>query len=486
MPTAATNGTTRLADIRVIKGNSFAVQLNTNVVNLLGNPEFHEKDADGDNALLRIDDGFDANKNGHVDYTNPGSTSYGFEEFMTLHSPGYFNASGNGIYAQTIDASQLSEGMHFITARAYRHRSDGGPAIFTDFKESIYVDRLKPVSAVDSFNPYSGGQGEQDRDLVVRSTDQTANNVHVLFDLPAGLSEQQVLAMVNGNTEAQQLDRDLWKKGKAGLVSGNHVATVVTYEMTGNYNVQRFAGLAVNGPIGKGAGDLNHDGQFGANDVSGAGAFEQFLYSQNQQFDAAGDLNGDGFIDDKDLFGLKGAFTAGGASSTALAEVRAAVLRRGDLNHDGATNAADIDLISRQANSSYTWANDLNSDGKVDVTDADTLVHSVLATLDGDATLDGSVDFNDLVKLAQHYNIEDGNRSWAEGDFSHDGNVDFNDLVRLAQHYNMSAVDGSGFSQEFQAAMAAAEVPEPSAGVVLLLGISICAGMRRARRSVRL
>jgi len=177
---------------------------------------------------------------------------------------------------------------------------------------------------------------------------------------------------------------------------------------------------------------------------------------------------------------------AGGASAAALAEVRSAVLRRGDLNHDGMTNAADIDLISRQANANYTWANDLNSDGKVDVTDADTLVQSVLGTLDGDATLDGSVDFNDLVKLAQHYNIEDGNRSWAEGDFSHDGNVDFNDLVRLAQHYNMSAVDGSGFSAEFQAAMAAAEVPEPSAGAVLLLGISICSGMRRARRSVRL
>ena len=122
----------------------------------------------------------------------------------------------------------------------------------------------------------------------------------------------------------------------------------------------------------------------------------------------------------------------------------------------------------------------------LDAADADTLVHSVLGTLDGDATLDGSVDFNDLVKLAQHYNIDDGNRSWAEGDFNHDGNVDFNDLVRLAQHYNMSAVDGSGFSQEFQAAMTAAEVPEPSAGVALLLGISICFGMRRARRSVRL
>lgn len=483
-PTAATNGTTRLADIQVIKGNSFQVQLNTVAVNLLGNPAFREHDADGDNALLKIDDGFDANKNGHVDYTTPGPTSYGFEEFTTVHSPGYFNSNGNGAYAQTIDASQLSEGMHFITARAYRHRSDGGPAVFTDFKESIYVDRLKPVSAVDSFAPYAGGAGEQDRDLVVRSTDQTADNVHVLFDLPAGLTEQQVLAMVGAGTQAQQLDRDLWKKGKAGLVSGNHVATVVTYEMTGTYNVQRFAGLGVNGAIGKGVGDLNHDGQFAANDISGAGAFEQFLYSQNQQFDAAGDLNGDGRIDDKDLFALKPAFTAGGASAAALAEVKAAVLRRGDVNHDGVTNTADIDLVARQAKLGYTWTSDLNSDGVVDAADADTLVHNVLETLDGDATLDRVVDFLDLAKLAQHYNVTDGNRSWADGDFNHDGNVDFLDLALMAQHYNMAAADASSFSADFQAAMAMAEAqaPEPSIGSAIVMGMMIWWGMRRPRQ----
>jgi alpha-amylase len=307
----------------------------------------------------------------------------------------------------------------------------------------------------------------------------------VLFDLPAGLTEQQVLAMVGTGTHAEQLDRDLWKKGKAGFVSGNHVATVVTYEMTGTYNVQRFAGLAVNGAIGKGAGDLNHDGQFAANDVGGPAAFEQFLYSQNQQFDAAGDLNGDGRIDDKDLFALKGAFVAGSASAAALAEVKAAVLRRGDVNHDGVTNAADIDLVARQAKLGYTWTSDLNSDGVVDVTDADTLVHSVLETLDGDATLDHVVDFLDLAKLAQHYNVSDGNRSWADGDFNHDGNVDFLDLALMAQHYNMAAADASAFSADFQAAMAAAEAqaPEPAMGIGIMVGAVLFGAMRRRPRA---
>jgi len=63
-----------------------------------------------------------------------------------------------------------------------------------------------------------------------------------------------------------------------------------------------------------------------------------------------------------------------------------------------------------------------------------------------DANHDGSVDFNDLVKLAQNYNVSDGTRTWEQGDFTGDGNVDFNDLVILAQHYNSSLPDGGGGS----------------------------------------
>jgi MYXO-CTERM domain-containing protein len=265
-------------------------------------------------------------------------------------------------------------------------------------------------------------------------------------------------------------------------VKGNHVATVVTFEITGTSNVQRFSGLFTESPLGRGVGDLNHDGQFTAGDVGGVpGAFEQILYSQNQQFDAAGDLNGDGKIDSKDLFLLKSTFTAGGAGQAALNEVRNAVLRRGDLNHDGSTNAADIDHLSRRLTQGFTWDNDLNSDGVVDAGDADTLVTKILGTIDGDANLDGTVDFNDLVKLAQNYNSATGDRSWADGDFDHDGNIDFNDLVKLAQNYNSAAPAdtlGAAFAADFAAAQAAT-APEPGAmAVVALAGL----GLRRRRR----
>jgi hypothetical protein len=63
----------------------------------------------------------------------------------------------------------------------------------------------------------------------------------------------------------------------------------------------------------------------------------------------------------------------------------------------------------------------------------------IVPTLAADANLDRTVDFNDLVALAQNYNITDGTKTWAQGDFNYDGNVDFNDLVLLAQNYNTTA-----------------------------------------------
>ena len=61
---------------------------------------------------------------------------------------------------------------------------------------------------------------------------------------------------------------------------------------------------------------------------------------------------------------------------------------------------------------------------------------SVYSHIPADANDDRSVDFNDLVALAQNYNTS--GKTFAQGDFTGDGSVDFNDLVVLAQHYNMT------------------------------------------------
>lgn len=294
-PTAQTNGTTRLTDIEVITADSFDVQLDTVAVNLLG--FYRDHDADGDNALLRLDGGIDLNGNGIVDHVTPGTVAYGFEQFTTVHDPGYFNADGNGRYVQAIDATRLSEGYHYLHIRAFRHR-DAGPAVFSNFRKVIYIDRLPPESGLHSFNPITPGVNEN-RDLVAVSLDHTADNMHLFLDLPAALTGEQVLAMISGASQADFLDTDLWKKTFTGLTSGNHVATIVTFEITGNVSVKRVAGLLISTIYGAGLGDTDFNGSYSPHDID---VFAQVFDSQNTQFNAAADLNGDGLIDLADAY----------------------------------------------------------------------------------------------------------------------------------------------------------------------------------------
>lgn len=298
-PTAATNGTARLSPIDVVTADWFQVQLETTPMVLLG--AFRDRPGDGDNALLRFDDGRDVNGNGRVDLVQPGGVSYGFEQFVDARSPGYFDPDGYGYYLQTIDASQLEEGMHFLEVRAFRQREAGpGSAIYRAFRKAIYVDRLPPDTAAVSFDPIQSGINENRR-LVARSLDKTANSVHVLFDLPAELTQEQVLALVHSGNRASQTDRDLFSRDARNLTHGNHVATLVTYEMTGRYNIQRFPGLFTSTILGRGLGDLNFDGAVTPTDMQ---LFRQVLASENQQFNPAADLNGDGLVDNADLLML--------------------------------------------------------------------------------------------------------------------------------------------------------------------------------------
>jgi hypothetical protein len=296
MPTATTNGTARLSAIDVITADSFDVQLATNAVNLLG--FFRDIPADGDNALLRIDGGLDVNGSGGVDFVQPGSVVYGFEQFIDVHNPGFSNPSGNGFYSQSIDATTLAEGMHYIDVRAFRHREPSeGEAIFDDFRRSIYVDRLLPTAAIDSFDPIVPGVNENRR-LVARSTDLTADNMHVLFDLPAAFTDAEILAMLGPGSQTNQIDRDLFTKDASGLTHGNHVATIVTFEISGNVNVQRFPGQFTSTIFGAGLGDTNFDGSYSPADID---IFKTVLFSRDTQFNPAADLDGDGRVNLTDV-----------------------------------------------------------------------------------------------------------------------------------------------------------------------------------------
>jgi len=91
----------------------------------------------------------------------------------------------------------------------------------------------------------------------------------------------------------------------------------------------------------------------------------------------------------------------------------------------------------------------------------------LVPALAGDANLDGSTSFTDLLVMGQNYNR--AGRTWTEGDFDNDGAVGFADLLMLSQNYNRTAPSPQA-------------VPEPGAVGVLALGALGLLARRRRRR----
>jgi hypothetical protein len=109
-----------------------------------------------------------------------------------------------------------------------------------------------------------------------------------------------------------------------------------------------------------------------------------------------------------------------------------------------------------------------------------------VSTLKGDADLNKSVDFNDLLSLAQNYDASGSGKVWTQGDSTGDGIVNFDDLLSLAQNYGLTAfADGTvqvdaqlhdAFASHWAAALSM--VPEPASLATLLLS-GLVLGRRR-------
>jgi len=445
---ASTTASGVINDVDIIEADSFTLQLNTNAVTL--SDGFRDFDADGDFAAFKIDQGLDLNANTGIDYTTPGSVVYGFEDFTTTNTPGYIDngsgtniGTGSGSYSQTIDTTQLAEGYHFITGRSFRHRDDGGPAVYDDQKRVIYVDRLDPVSEVAEFELNGGGTG--DMDLLMRSVDLTAANIFVYFDLPAGATEAEILDINPGQNATLRLDRDLWKREFLNVKDGNHTVTLLTVEPTGTFGIQRFVGLNTSIGNGGGFGDLDSDGTLEIDDLTAVpNGFEDILYSQNDKFHAAADVNGDGLVDNLDLFGLEAQLISGGAGQPVLDTFAQVLLDRGDLTGDSSTDDADIDFLFTQFGSA-AWLVDLDVSGLTDFADVGTLVEDILGTQLGDLDLDGTVNSADLATLDG--NLGQTGLGWAAGDI--DGNGVINSIDRDILLSNLTSLpgdlDGDGF-----------------------------------------
>ncbi len=157
----------------------------------------------------------------------------------------------------------------------------------------------------------------------------------------------------------------------------------------------------------------------------------------------------------------------------------------GDLNDSGSLDAGDIDLLFGAANGPVPPADtqfDLNDDGVVNTvagsagSDADHWVEVIRGTRYGDADLDGSVGFSDLLSLARNYNTT-SLAGWASGDFNGDRAVGFADLLVLARNYGFSGAGaasvilptdvGSEFASDW--VLASSQIPEPTSMAAMLL-----------------
>lgn len=95
----------------------------------------------------------------------------------------------------------------------------------------------------------------------------------------------------------------------------------------------------------------------------------------------------------------------------------------------------------------------------------------------GDGDLDGAVNFNDLLALAQNYG--QSNRVWESGDYDYSGDVTFNDLLLLAQNYGASGfVTGVDFASDW--ALARSLAPEPASLFAALFATSLARRRRFA------
>ncbi|MEX0744068.1 MAG: PEP-CTERM sorting domain-containing protein [Phycisphaeraceae bacterium] len=136
---------------------------------------------------------------------------------------------------------------------------------------------------------------------------------------------------------------------------------------------------------------------------------------------------------------------------------------------DQAIDADDIDYLYEQINAgeSPDMRADLDDDGVLDQGDVDLLVHDILGTYYGDASLTGSVSLLDLDILGRNFTATGG---WAAGDFNGDGVVSLADLDILGQNFN-AGVNSSA-------------VPEPATSGLLTIGcLCLLARRRTSRRS---
>jgi hypothetical protein len=209
------------------------------------------------------------------------------------------------------------------------------------------------------------------------------------------------------------------------------------------------------------------------------GSVEEILYSQNNQFRAAFDVNGDGLGDNRDLFALGDELVSAGAGQAVLNSYTDLLLDRGDVNAAGGTNGDDVAALYANFGAG-SWLYDMNVDGTVDIDDVATMITEVFRTVPGDFNVDGAVDSADYVTWRDSQDM--GSALYTHGDADLDGDVDGNDLAAWSA--------GFGFVRQPLAPGAGsgtvlAAVPEPATVAIIALASTLLGMTTKTRRTQR-
>jgi len=279
----------RLTPIDVIRSNTFEIRLDTTQTDALDNNT-------DDKAVFKIDSGFfDYNGNGSIDY-NSAAFEAGFENFLTQSTPSYTGgAPVPGVYRQTIDATQLSEGYHYITVWAYRHRTTGDP-LFAEFRKVIYIDRVFPqLTLVAPTQTGSGDITTSTFTATVSCSDPDVTSVHLFFDRHISTD---IVALAQAGQGIGSRNGNNFSRSFSGTVTGNHRIDVVALGVFGSPVVARYVGINATTAFFGGLGDLNNDSSVNGRDIA---TFVNLVTGVQVSFNPAADFNADGLNDLNDL-----------------------------------------------------------------------------------------------------------------------------------------------------------------------------------------
>ncbi|MAY74720.1 MAG: hypothetical protein CMJ31_08430 [Phycisphaerae bacterium] len=282
----------RVNDIPVITRDAFDIRVETFAQDTFDNTS-------DDNALFKIDDGYgDFNGNGGPDFPPTQTIVGGFEQFTDLSVPGMTQPDRQGEYQQTIDATTLVEGFHYIEAIAFRPRAAGATPLFADFREVVCIDR-EPIE----FDLAQAGMVVEDDqpDFAITVEDGTAEFVHAFLNLPAGADP---VAEIGLGTEARKYDAREYRKTLDPLDEGTNRVTVVVLETSGRAVARDFEVFF--GDVNPCPADLG--APMGVLDIADVVAFLQLF----GQADPAADLGAPaGVFDVADVVAFLQAFGAG-------------------------------------------------------------------------------------------------------------------------------------------------------------------------------